>query len=726
MLIKPCLYILCLLIISSSEYSFEIEITSPYELSNGTIILTRGIFTPITINIIPHEDYSITPLDTKIILLADSKLITLHKEYPIKTSENKVIETYIGLPCEAELTNEEISKGLYISFVSQERPDMFLSHNKHILIQNNINEFDVIVSSKQIPLKGYGALSLTKSLYFVDEVNIDITYDIYNNEFHVESPMKISSYINEDEYTHSTVKYISKGDKDISNIKLSLSITNEKLTKCYQLSPSSKELYVSVSSNTKYLKRFNERLYTLNEKYNLFAENLDLPLKEVTPQMLTSNQIKAEQFDCRIPEMNYTSKYCLNNKHLNYKIYMPNDKNFTNLTNLIDTYSRLTFEQQTVKLSSLYDNLLNQSDFMQFTLDLILFEGYIDYYDCFKEVKGFDYCLTLKQELQTNVLGMFTNFSGNNYTNYTDYYTYNQLSSDSKRVYYYGLIFTFTTLFNNVNTITKELALSITQKFSLFLSEYSTFYKQCEIFYYYRNRIDSLYKGLIEIFPNYIAYTTYNNYFSTLEELDRLYLLHHRELVTIYYFDLENYSRYSEVYGNHDGLEIFAQTSNYSMNMILSHQDFFPFEKLDSNLFLPIGISIRQKANNGVYYHQSPVLSQSGNLTITFYLSQYNSTIVSCYLYHSDNHTFSTHQIQSVYNVARNELTCTTNLFGDFVLGIGEPELIMKSVTINLIYSFTVIGTFALIALIIYGCIKKSKLFSRDFNTYIDINNNSI
>jgi hypothetical protein len=593
------------------------------------------------------------------------------------------------------------------------------------LIQNNINEFDVIVSSKQIPLKGYGVLSLAKSLYFVDEVNIDITYDNYNNEFHVESPMKISSYINEDKYTHSTVKYISKGDKDILNIKLTLTITNEKLTKCYQLSSSSKELFISVSSNTKFLKRFNERLYTLNEKYNLFAENLDLPLKEVTPQMLTSNQIKAEQFDCSIPKMNYTSKYCLNNKHLNYKIYMPNDKNFTNLTNLIDTYSRLTFEQQTVKLSSLYDNLLNQSDFMQFTLDLILFEGYIDYYDCFKEVKGFDYCLTLKQELQTNVLGMFTNFSNNNYTEFTNYFKYTDLSKNSKRTYYNGLLMTFTTLFNNVNTITKELVLLIPQFFSLLLSQYRTFEGYCDFYndYNYRDILSSLYKGLIETFPNYIAYATYNDYFSTLEERELLYLIYHRDLVNSFYSNHDTFGFYSDSFQIHNGLTIVAEHFN---DIRLEHQDFFPFEKLDNNLFLPIGISVKKFGRNIEYRQYSPEPIQYGNLTITFFLSQYNSTIVSCYLYYSNNHTFSTRQVQSVYNALRGELTCTTDFFGDFVLGIGEPEVIMKPVTVKLTYSFIVIGTFALIALMIYGCIKKSKLFSRDFNTYININNNSV
>ena len=59
-------------------------------------------------------------------------------------------------------------------------------------------------------MKGYGVLSLTKSLYFVDTINVDITYDNYNNEFQVESPMKVSSHINEDEYTRSMVKYILK------------------------------------------------------------------------------------------------------------------------------------------------------------------------------------------------------------------------------------------------------------------------------------------------------------------------------------------------------------------------------------------------------------------------------------------------------------------------------------------------------------------------------------
>ena len=614
MLIKPCLYILCLLIISSHEYSFEIEITSPYELSNGTIILTRGIFTPITINIIPHEDYSSLPLDSKIILPADSKLITLHKEYPIKSSENKVIETYVGLPCEAELTNEEISKGLYISFVSQEQPDIFLIHNKHILIQNNINEFDVIASSKQIPLKGYGVLSLTKSLYFVDNINIDITYDNYNNEFQVESPMKISSHINEDEYTRSMVKYISKGDKDISNIKLSLSISNEKLTKCYQLSPSSKELFVSVNSNIKFLKRFNEKLYTLDEKHNLFTENLELQLKEVTPQISANNQIKAEQFDCSIPEMNYTSKYCINNKHLNYKTYMPDDRNFTNLTNLIDTYSRLTFEQQKVKLSSLYDNLLNQSDFMQFTLDLILFEGYIDYYDCFKEVKGFDYCLNLKQELQTNVLGMFTNFSNNNYTEFTNYFKDTDLSINSKRTYYNGLLMTFTTIFNNVNTITKELVLSIPQFFSLLLSQYWTFQDYCKFYndYTYKDVISSLYEGLIEIFPNYIAYATYNDYFSTLEERELLYLIYHRDLVNSFYNYLVTFASYSDSFQLQNGLTVVAE---YFSNIRLEHQDFFPFEKLDNNSFLPIGISVKKFGRNIEYRQYSPEPSQYGNLT---------------------------------------------------------------------------------------------------------------
>lgn len=727
MLINPCLYILSLLFISSKEYSFEIKITSPYEYSNGTIILTRGIFTPITINIIPHGDYSSLPLDTKIILSTDSKLITLHKEYPIKTSENKVIETYIGLPCEAELTNEEISKGLYISFVSQEQPDIFLSHNKHILIQNNINEFDVIVSSKQIPLKGYGVLSPTKSLYFVDDINIDITYDNYNNEFHVESPMKISSHINEDEYTRSMVKYISKGDKDISNIKLSLSITNEKLTKCYQLSPSSKELFVSVGSNTKFLKRFNERLYTLNEKHNLFSENLELPLTEVTSQMLATNQIRAEQFDCSIPEMNYTSKYCLNNKHLDYETYLPDENTFINLTTLIDTYSGLTFEEKSLKLSSLYDNILNQSDFKQLTWDIILLEGYIDYYDCFKEVKGFDNCLNSKQELQTNVFRKFASFFNDTFTKYTDYYYKKGLTVGEIRTYHHGLILMFTTLFNNVDTITKELALSITQYFSLLLSEYSTFSQHCSYSRYDAiNRITFLYKGLVEIFPNYIAYTTYNDYFSTSEERYHLYLLHHRDLITIYYIDLDNYERLGKAVKYHNGLRIKVQINYPFANIILSHQDFFPFKKLDNNLFFPIGISVREIGSSYSYNHQSPVLGQYGKYTITFDLSQYNSTIVSCYLYNSHNHTFSTHQVQSVYNAIKNELTCTTDLFGDFVLGIGEPEVIMKPVTVKLTYSFIVIGTFALIALMIYGCIKKSKLFSRDFNTYININNNSV
>lgn len=140
--------ILILLISFSYEYSYNITISSPNEFPNGTIPLTRGIFTPITIFILPFNSTTYLPLDTEIRLSNTNKFTTPQSSYSVKTPETRIIETFIGIPCNAHFTENDLSFGTEFSFISSSYNSEFISTPKHIIIKNTVNEFDIIASSK--------------------------------------------------------------------------------------------------------------------------------------------------------------------------------------------------------------------------------------------------------------------------------------------------------------------------------------------------------------------------------------------------------------------------------------------------------------------------------------------------------------------------------------------------------------------------------------------------
>ena len=86
--------------------------------------------------------------------------------------------------------------------------------------------------------------------------------------------------------------------------------------------------------------------------------------------------------------MNSTSKYCLNYNHLNYKDYIPNDNSFKNIAPLLTSYRKLSNEKKPGLLLSLYNNILNEINFMQLILDIILLKNILITMIVLKKLKG--------------------------------------------------------------------------------------------------------------------------------------------------------------------------------------------------------------------------------------------------------------------------------------------------------------------------------------------------
>lgn len=244
------LYILSLLVISVlSQFQYKITFSSPNQREDRIIDLPRGVYTPITIEIIAVDQSISTPtmLD---LTTTDPRFHLSDSPIKITTEETRLVTTFLGIRCDTEFTEEELHGGITIG-ITDVNSGICDYEKQTINVTDAQNEFEVVLSSVSIPKLGFGVFTLAKSLYFTDTIEVAFEHDVQHGSFHIDGPMTIFPHYHPDTYTNIMTKYyIDSKDIDYTQIHITLSIANKNVEKCYKLSDRSTSFLVLVEDDS--------------------------------------------------------------------------------------------------------------------------------------------------------------------------------------------------------------------------------------------------------------------------------------------------------------------------------------------------------------------------------------------------------------------------------------------------------------------------------------------
>lgn len=232
---------------------FEISFKSPTSPNFNEISLQRGKYAPISI-IITRLTTDEFDNEKTTLTLSDASFISykaLKAKYNIDTSNTNIIETYIGVQCDAEVETETKKT---INFISTNK-NFIVKSLKVININNDKNILKVQLSESVIPFGGYSLLLLSNSIEekkpFYNIETIDITFDIEEkiNESEIEiSPLSIERYEDKEttRYPHGHLIY-SKQTSSSEDIKQITIVPKYNKLRCYHLDTDSLVLTLNSS-----------------------------------------------------------------------------------------------------------------------------------------------------------------------------------------------------------------------------------------------------------------------------------------------------------------------------------------------------------------------------------------------------------------------------------------------------------------------------------------------
>ena len=244
------LYILSLLVISVfPQHQYYIAFSSPNQREDLKIELPRGVYTPITIEIIALDQSISTPITLEL-STTDPRFHLSDGVIKINTNETRLVNTFLGIRCDTEFTTEELNDGMTVG-ITDAACSTCDYENQTMLISDAPNEFEIVLSSVNIPKLGFGVFSLSKSLYFTETIEINFEHDVQHPSFRIDSPMTIFPHYHPDTYTNIMTKYyITSTDINYTEVHITASIANKNVENCYKLSLNSTSFLVLVEENS--------------------------------------------------------------------------------------------------------------------------------------------------------------------------------------------------------------------------------------------------------------------------------------------------------------------------------------------------------------------------------------------------------------------------------------------------------------------------------------------
>ena len=164
--------LICVLIPFIYSYNYKVDLYADAQLNNMT--LTKGVYKSITIEIHPNDSKLPFVSGKTTLSISDKRFKLSDGEIQVDTNKRRTYHTYLGISCDAEITDEEMTSGIDFAFTSS-GGDLFTISNVIILIEENVGLIELIQSASKIPYMGFGGFVLKNSLLSVDDAIISFS-----------------------------------------------------------------------------------------------------------------------------------------------------------------------------------------------------------------------------------------------------------------------------------------------------------------------------------------------------------------------------------------------------------------------------------------------------------------------------------------------------------------------------------------------------------------------
>ena len=183
--------LICFFIPFIQSYTYRVNLYADSQLNNMT--LTKGVYKSITIEIHPND--LTTPLVSgkTTLFISDQRFKLSDGEIVVDTNKRRTYHTYLGISCNAEVTEEEMAEGIHFA-LSSSNGELFTVTSAIIIIEENVKNVDLIQSAMNIPYTGFGGFLLKSSLLNVDDITLSFSLPEESTQFFgVEPTMLIKS-----------------------------------------------------------------------------------------------------------------------------------------------------------------------------------------------------------------------------------------------------------------------------------------------------------------------------------------------------------------------------------------------------------------------------------------------------------------------------------------------------------------------------------------------------
>ena len=233
---------------SSDSPSYRIDLK--WQDQNNTITLSKGKFEPITIEIHSIPGTPLLKHETPTLTLSDkTRFIMPYEQYEIDTNEFLAIRTFIGVDCNAEISEDELVNGIAIQF--EVNNPSFETQVITVMVSNNQNEIYLNNTDTSIGPRTYGLITLLSSSMNVNPITINFEFtnaeQYWDTIMHLDTneltlDPSVDAYI----YLKQYVKYFADEDSvtsDVQGVQIKATIVNNN---CYIIHPESEIVTIDI------------------------------------------------------------------------------------------------------------------------------------------------------------------------------------------------------------------------------------------------------------------------------------------------------------------------------------------------------------------------------------------------------------------------------------------------------------------------------------------------
>ena len=255
--------LICFFIPFIQSYTYRVDLYADSQLNNMS--LTKGVYKNITIEIHPND--LTTPLVSgkTTLSISDQRFKLSDGEIVVDTNKRRTYHTYLGISCNAEVTEEEMTEGIHFT-LSSSNGELFTVTSAIIIIEENVKNVDLIQSAMNIPYTGFGGFLLKSSLLNVDDITLSFSLPEESTQFFGVEPtmlIKSSSY----EFSHYTyvTKYFSKDSTKDAEVEIQAKLDSQ----CFELTTSKFTVKAVSTEVISDIDKFNYPIVSYSEDYSL-------------------------------------------------------------------------------------------------------------------------------------------------------------------------------------------------------------------------------------------------------------------------------------------------------------------------------------------------------------------------------------------------------------------------------------------------------------------------